>query len=138
VLEELAIVKTLGQFMTSRRKELGISQQKVAALLRNRDGKPLSSSYFNYLERDRGKPPDYLLDQIAEILKVPLDVLYFWAKRVPPDLEPDQSIDPVRVAAAYQTFRRELKRGKRGEGAKNDDLEAGLYWSIPAAPALGA
>ena len=118
MLEELAIVKTLGQFMTSRRKELGISQQKVAALLRNRDGKPLSSSYFNYLERDRGKPPDYLLDQIAEILKVPLDVLYFWAKRVPPDLEPDDNTDPARVAAAYQAFRHELKRGKRGEGGK--------------------
>ena len=104
--------------MISRRKELGISQQELAALLRNRDGKPLSSSYFNYLERDRGKPPDYLLDQIAEILKVPLDVLYFWAKRVPPDLEPDESIDPVRVAAAYQAFRREPKRGKRGGGGR--------------------
>lgn len=102
--------------MTSRRKELGISQQEMAALLKNRDGKPLSSSYFNYLERDRGKPPDYLLDQIAGILKVPLDVLYFWAKRVPPDLEPDENVDPRRVTAAYQAFRRELKGSRRGEG----------------------
>ena len=104
--------------MTSRRKELGISQQEMAALLKNHDGEPLSSSYFNYLERNRGKPPDYLLDQIADILKVPLDVLYFWAKRVPPDLEPGENVDPVRVAAAYQAFRRELKGGKRGEGGK--------------------
>ena len=43
--------------MTARPKELGISQQDMAALLKNRDGKPLSSSYFNHLERDRGKPP---------------------------------------------------------------------------------
>lgn len=102
--------------MTGRRKQLGISQQDMAALLKNRDGNPLSSSYFNYLERDRGKPPDYLLDQIAAILKVPLDVLYFWAKRVPPGLEPDENVDPRRVAAAYQAFRRELTGGRRGKG----------------------
>jgi transcriptional regulator with XRE-family HTH domain len=117
MLEDFAIVKTLGQFIASRRKELGISQQEVAALLKNRDGKPLSSSYFNYLERDRGKPPDYLLDQIAEILKVSRDVLYFWAKRVPPDLEPGENVDPGRVAAAYQAFRRTLKGGGAGEGS---------------------
>ena len=102
--------------MAGRRKELGIGQQEVAARLKNRDGKPLSSSYFNYLERDRGKPPDYLLDQIAEVLKVPPDVLYFWAKRVPPDIEPDENVNPGRVAAAYQAFRRELKGARRGEG----------------------
>ena len=116
MLETFAIVKTLGQFIASRRKELGISQQEMAALLKNRDGKPLSSSYFNYLERDRGKPPDYLLDQIAEVLKVSRDVLYFWAKRVPPDLEPGDNVDPGRVAAAYQAFRRTLKGGGAGEG----------------------
>jgi transcriptional regulator with XRE-family HTH domain len=103
--------------MARRRKDLGISQQELAALLKNRDGQPLSSSYFNYLERDRGKPPDYLLDQIAAILKIETDVLYFWAKRVPPDLEPGENIDPDRVAAAYQAFRRTLKSG--GKRAAN-------------------
>lgn len=117
MLKNFAIVKTLGQFITSRRKELGISQQEMAALLKNRDGKPLSSSYFNYLERDRGKPPDYLLDQIAEILKVSSDVLYFWAKRVPPDLEPGENVDPRRVDAAYQAFRRTLKGSGAGDGS---------------------
>jgi transcriptional regulator with XRE-family HTH domain len=107
-------VKTLGQFIVSRRKALGISQQEMAGLLKNRDGRPLSTSYFNYLERDRGKPPDYLLEQIAALLKVPPDVLYFWAKRVPPDLEPGEHDDPERVAAAYQAFRRTLKDSRAG------------------------
>jgi transcriptional regulator with XRE-family HTH domain len=104
-------VKTLGQFIAHRRKELGIKQTDMAALLKNRDGEPLSFSYFNYLERDRGKPPDYLLDQIAAILKMSPDVVYFWARRVPPDLEPHENLDPKSVEAAYQAFRRELKRG---------------------------
>jgi transcriptional regulator with XRE-family HTH domain len=109
-------VKTLGQFISRRRKELGISQQEMAALMKNRDGKPISASYFNYLEHDRGKPPDYLLEQMAEILKLPRDALYFWAKRVPPDLEAGENADPERVAAAYQAFRRELKDGGAGKG----------------------
>jgi transcriptional regulator with XRE-family HTH domain len=114
MLENFAVVKTLGQFIARRRKDLGISQKEMAALLKNRDGQPLSSSYFNYLERDRGKPPDYLLDQMAQILKVTPDVLYFWAKRVPPDLEPNENVDPSRVAEAYQAFRRTLKSGGTG------------------------
>jgi hypothetical protein len=53
-------------------------------------------------------------DQIAAFLKIGTDVLYFWAKRVPPDLEPTENIDPGRIAAAYQAFRRALKsEGKR-------------------------
>jgi hypothetical protein len=31
-------VKTLGQFITRRRKDLGINQKELAALLKNRDG----------------------------------------------------------------------------------------------------
>jgi hypothetical protein len=88
-------------------------------VLKNRDGQPLSSSYFNYLERDRGKPPDYLLDLIAAILKVRRDVLYFWAKQVRPDLEPGDNVDPARVAEAYQAFRRALKSGGTGGGSGN-------------------
>jgi transcriptional regulator with XRE-family HTH domain len=108
-------VKTLGQFIARRRKELGISQLEMAALLKNRDGRTITSSYLNYLEHDRGKPLDYMLDQIAEILKLPADVIYFWAKRVPPDLEPGENDDPKQVAVAYQAFRRSLQEGRKGE-----------------------
>jgi transcriptional regulator with XRE-family HTH domain len=114
MLQDRTIVKTLGQFIVRRRKELGISQKDLAEFLKNRDGQPLSLSYYNYLERDRGIPQDYLLDQLAPLLKLSPDVLYFWAKRVPPDLEPDEGTDPKRVEAAFQAFRRELNRGATG------------------------
>jgi transcriptional regulator with XRE-family HTH domain len=55
-------MKTLGQFLIERRKAQGLSQKEFAALIKNRDGKPISATYLNYLEHDRGKPPDYLLD----------------------------------------------------------------------------
>jgi len=43
---------------------------------------------------------------------MPLDVVYFWARRVPPDLEPHEDTDPKSVGAAYRAFRQELKRGR--------------------------
>jgi transcriptional regulator with XRE-family HTH domain len=110
-----ARTKTLGELLAERRKELGISQKEMAALIKNRDGKPITSAYLNYLEHDRGEPPGYLLDQFAEILRISRDVLYFWTRRMPPDIEPGEA-SPEKVTAAYRAFRRELKGGGDSKG----------------------
>jgi transcriptional regulator with XRE-family HTH domain len=112
-----AAMKTLGQFLIERRKAQGLSQKEFAALIKNRDGKPISATYLNYLEHDRGKPPDYLLDQFADVLKVERDMLYFWAQRMPPDVWPDEA-NEEQVTAAYRAFRRELKSKGGGKGGK--------------------
>jgi transcriptional regulator with XRE-family HTH domain len=112
-----ARTKTLGELLAGRRKELGISQKEMAALIKNRDGKPITSAYLNYLEHDRGEPPGYLLDQFAEVLRISRDVLYFWTRRMPPDIEPGEA-SPEKVTAAYRAFRRELKGGSKGGGKK--------------------
>ena len=112
-----ARTKTLGELLAERRKELGISQKEMAALIKNRDGKPITSAYLNYLEHDRGEPPGYLLDQFAEVLRISRDVLYFWTRRMPPDIEPGEA-SPEKVTAAYRAFRRELKGGSKGGGKK--------------------
>lgn len=108
-------MKTLGQFLIERRKSRGLGQKEMAALIKNRDGKPLSAAYLNYLEHDRGKPPDYLLDQFAQVLQLDRDILYFWAQRLPPDIRPGE-VSPERITAAYLAFRRELKKGGRRKG----------------------
>jgi len=112
-----ARTKTLGELLAERRKELSISQKEMAALIKNRDGKPITSAYLNYLEHNRGEPPDYLLDQFAEILRMSRDVLYFWTRRMPPDIEPGEAT-PEEVTAAYRAFRRELKGGGSKSGGK--------------------
>jgi transcriptional regulator with XRE-family HTH domain len=99
----------LGDLLAERRKELGISQKEMAALIKNRDGKPITSAYLNYLEHNRGEPPGYLLDQFAEVLRLERDVLYFWTRRIPPDIEPAEAT-PEEVTAAFRAFRHELKR----------------------------
>ena len=111
-----ARTKTLGELLAERRKELGISQKEMAALIKNRDGKPITSAYLNYLEHDRGEPPGYLLDQFAEILRMERDVLYFWTRRMPPDIEPGAA-SPEKVTEAYRAFRLALKgRGSKSGG----------------------
>ena len=41
-------MKTIGEFIAERRKALGLSQKELAALIKNREGKPLSTPYLSY------------------------------------------------------------------------------------------
>jgi len=106
-------MKTIGEFITERRKQLSLSQKELAALIKNRDGQPLSMPYLSYLENGRGEPPEYLLDQFAKVLRVRREVLYFWTRRMPPEVATGEAT-PHHVTAAYRAFRRELKNKSSG------------------------
>jgi transcriptional regulator with XRE-family HTH domain len=95
--------------IAGRRKELKMSQKDVAVRVKKEDGQGISVQYLNDVEHGRRKPPsDLMIRQLAKILKLPLDALYFSAARLPPDIKIDK-IDPERAAAAYKAFRLELK-----------------------------
>jgi transcriptional regulator with XRE-family HTH domain len=99
----------LGKLITTRRKQLGLQQKQLAARLKNRDDKSLSATYLNYIESGRGLPPDYLLEQIAASLSLPPEVLYFWARRMPPDVMPTEYINADHIMAAFRLFQAALK-----------------------------
>ena len=61
-------------------------------------------------------PPDYLIDQMAELLEMPRDVLYFYVRRLPNDMGPKDGVDQERIVAAYEALRGELN------GSKPDSL----------------
>jgi transcriptional regulator with XRE-family HTH domain len=105
-------VKTLGQFIVERRKKLGLAGREVVAAVRNVDGKPISIPYLVDLEHDRRKPSDEVLEQLAKVLRVDADVLYFLAGRMPADLSADSFKDAEELTAAWQAFRRQTKRKK--------------------------
>ena len=66
----------------------------------------------------RGEPPEYLLSQFAKVLRVEREVLYFWTRRMPPDVASGKA-SPEHVTSAYRAFRRELKgRGGSSGGKK--------------------
>lgn len=100
---------TFGQFILKQRKEFGLSQKDLAALIKKEDGTPISAQYLNDLERDRRNPPsDFLLKQLAIELKIPLDYIQFLAGQFPEDLR-GVSYQPETVAEAFRVFRKTLK-----------------------------
>ena len=103
------VMESFGRMIAGRRKELKMSQKDVATRIKKEDGLAISVQYLNDVEHGRRRPPsDLIVRQIARILKLPLDALYFSAARLPPDIKIDK-IEPERAAAAYKAFRRELK-----------------------------
>ena len=107
------IMQTLGQFIVERRKELGLAGREVVAEVRNSDGKPISIPFLVDLEHDRRKPSDEVLEQLAKVLKVDSDVLYFLAGRFPADLSATTVNSAEELAAGWKAFRREVKRRKK-------------------------
>jgi len=98
-------MKTFGQVIVEARKAAGLTQKAVAERLRRGDGRKVLPPYLNDLEHDRRYPPeDAVIEQLAKILNLSSDVLYFYAKRVPPDVMRDAPDSEVQ--AAYKAFRR--------------------------------
>jgi transcriptional regulator with XRE-family HTH domain len=109
-------MKTFGQVLREARKKAGISQRELAARLRREDGRPVDPPYLNAVEHDHRYPPeDYIIEQMARIVGISADVLYFHANRQPADVKSD--VDQQQVEAAYRAFRKALgvksQRGRK-------------------------
>jgi transcriptional regulator with XRE-family HTH domain len=105
-------MKTFGQVITDARKKAGLTQKEVAERLRRADGRTVLPPYLNDLEHDRRYPPENeVIEQIAKILKLSSDVLYFYAKRVPADVGRDAN--DTEVEAAYRAFRTVIDEAKK-------------------------
>ena len=107
-------MKTFGQVLREACKKAGITQRELAARLKREDGRAVDPPYLNAVEHDHRYPPeDYLIEQMARIVGVSADALYFHANRQPPDVKTDA--DQERLEAAYRAFRKALrvKPGKR-------------------------
>ncbi|HUY27569.1 MAG TPA: helix-turn-helix transcriptional regulator [Candidatus Binataceae bacterium] len=115
-------MKTFGQVIVAARKAASLTQKAVAARLRRGDGREVPPPYLNDLGHDRRYPPENeVIEQLAKILNISEDFLYFYARRMPGDINRD--FDESRIKAAYRGFRNELKRP--GRGAKpNADIGA--------------
>jgi transcriptional regulator with XRE-family HTH domain len=89
------------------RKKAGITHRELAAKLKREDGRSVDPPYLNAVEHDHRYPPeDCLIEQMAKIVGVSPDVLYFHANRQPPDVK--TGADQERLEAAYRAFRRAL------------------------------
>ena len=102
-------MKTFGQAIVAARKNARLTQKAVAARLRRSDGRAVMPPYLNDLEHDRRHPPENtVIEQLAEVLNVSPDLLYFYARRLPANVEGD--LDEGSIEAAYRAFRKELRQ----------------------------
>jgi hypothetical protein len=85
----------------------------VSCAGQEKDGIAIGIAYINDIEHDRRNPPspDFVA-QIAAVLGVPLEVLQYYAGRLPSD---KKTGDPSheRIVAAYRAFRREIDKKRR-------------------------
>ena len=76
-------------------------------------GSRSGSPTINDIEHDRRNPPspDFVA-QLAAVLRVPLEVLQYYAGRLPSD---QKTGDPSheKIVAAYRAFRREIDKKRR-------------------------
>jgi transcriptional regulator with XRE-family HTH domain len=106
-------MKTFGQLISELRKQRGLTQKALAAQVKKKDGVAIGIAYINDIEHDRRNPPspDFVA-QLAAVLRVPLEVLQYYAGRLPSDEKPG---DPShqQIVAAYRAFRREIDKKRR-------------------------
>jgi transcriptional regulator with XRE-family HTH domain len=97
-----------GDYITARRKALKLTQKDLAPRIRKSDGSAISAQYLSDVEQERRPAPtDAVLEHLAQVLKVPPDVLYFLAERMPSDIK-RAKVPEERVLAAWAAFRREI------------------------------
>jgi transcriptional regulator with XRE-family HTH domain len=109
-------MKTFGQVIREARKKAGLTQKEVAGRLKREDGRSVDPPYLNSLEHDRRYPPtNEMIEQLAKIIKISADVLYYYANRLPADVK--READHEHVEAAYEAFRKALggKKPSRSE-----------------------
>jgi transcriptional regulator with XRE-family HTH domain len=110
-------MKTFGEVIAELRKERGLTQKALAARLKKKDGTTLGTAYVNDIEHDRrGPPAAEFVRQLAEVLETPLEVLQFYAGRLPAETQDERRKDPSQeqIVAAYRAFRKELQTKKGG------------------------
>jgi transcriptional regulator with XRE-family HTH domain len=98
-------VRTFGELIARRRKELGLTQIELGARIKGRSGKPVSQKRITDIEHDRfGVPRAPVLKQLARALKLDVDVLYFWGRQIPPDVRAE-GLSEEAIQEAWRAFR---------------------------------
>jgi transcriptional regulator with XRE-family HTH domain len=99
---------TFGRFIYMARKKKQLNLRDLAALIKKEDGSHISFQYINDIENNRRKPPpDFIMNQFAEVLEIPPEILYFRAKRYPPGL--NENANQEKIIEAFRLFKETLQ-----------------------------
>ena len=102
--------QTFGEVIAESRKKTGLSQKELAAALKKENSEPISPQYLNDIEHDRRNPPsEDMIKQFATHLKLKTEVLFYLAGKLTDDMK-RKSVEPEKIVAAYQAFRKALNK----------------------------
>ena len=110
-------MSTFGQLITQARRKRQLSQKRLASLIEKEDGKSITPQYLNDIERDRRTPSDYVSDQLARVLDLDADYLFFLRGEFPADIK-QSSIDQSSFRQAMRVFRSSLEKRKSDMGSR--------------------
>ena len=101
---------TFGQVIRKKREGRWTLKELAAQIIKE-DGTPISVAYLNDIEHDRRQPSsDRLIEQFAAALELPVEFLYFYARKLPTDVYGTQnemdSSHIKNVVEAFNAFRR--------------------------------
>jgi transcriptional regulator with XRE-family HTH domain len=95
-------MRQFGEIVRAARESRGETLTDLAARLR------ISKAYLSDIELGRRLPSvDRTGGRLAELLDVPVEVLYYSQGILPPDLP--QDVTPQQITAAFAAMRRELE-----------------------------
>jgi len=97
---------TFGEIISKARKEKGLNQKQLAALIKKEDGQAISAPYLNDIEHDRRSPSsDHIIEQFAGALDLEPETLYFAARRIPPYIYKTPANEKVMADAIRALYR---------------------------------
>lgn len=108
-------METFGEIIGAERRRREQSLKAIAKQILKPDGKAISVQYLDNLERDLRTPSLELVPQFAQVLELPVDLLYAALGIFPPDLL-EQVATREHLLAALQTLRESLARAGETAG----------------------
>ena len=107
-------VKSFGELIAHRRRELGLTQTGLGGRIKGRSGETVSQQRITDIEHDRfGVPRRPILKQLARALQLDIDVLYLWGRVIPSDIRAE-GLSEDAIKEAWRAFREVIGRERRG------------------------
>ena len=101
---------TFGRAIARARKDKGLSQKELAAMIIKEDGTAISPQYLNDIEHDRRSPmSDHLILQFEKILEKEPGYLFVLAGKIPEEIRRTRASE-AEVSKIFVNFRRELSK----------------------------